>query len=187
MTDRESDRLRPTLDEAIAELPRELTPERDLWPAIAGTLPSRRQWSSMPSFATAAVLACVAVVGWQLFAGGTEQAPIELVDAPRLEQPMQALPSDFIVAEAGFSAAREQLSADLEARLEALPPENRAVIERSLETIAAALEDLRGALAEEPQDPVLQHLLLNLHSQELAVLGQIERSTRMLHNQRIEL
>ena len=187
MTDRDADRARPTLDAAIADLPRELTPERDLWPEIAAALPPRRRWGWLQSFATAAVLGCVAVVGWQLLDGGVAQQPIELVHSPRVERPMQALPSDFIVAEAGFNAAREQLSADLEARLETLSPENRAVIERSLETIAAALVDLRGALAQEPQDPVLQHLLLNLHSQELAVLGQIERSTRMVHNQRIEL
>lgn len=53
--------------------------------------------------------------------------------------------------------------------------------------MAGALVDLREALADEPLDPVLQHLLLNLHSQELAILSQLERSTRVVQDRRVEL
>ena len=187
MADRDTDGSRPTLDEAIARLPRELPPERDLWPEIAAALPSRQRRAHWQAFAAAAAIGCIAVVGWQLLAGGLTEGPIELAQQPGVERPMQALPSEFIAAEASFGRAREQLYADLEARLDGLSPESQVAIERSLDTIAAALVDLRAALADEPLDPVLQHLLLNLYSQELAVLGQLERSTRMVQDRSIEL
>lgn len=187
MTDHDRSKRRPTLDEAIAGLPQELAPERDLWPAIAADLSVSRRRTWLQPFAMAAALGCVAVLGWHLLGESSSDEPLELVEQPRQERPMRALPSEFITVEAEYAAAREQLVADLEARLDQLSPESRAAIERSLDTIAGALLDLREALADEPLDPVLQRLLLNLHSQELAVLAQVERSTRAVHDRRIEL
>ncbi|MCC5885135.1 MAG: hypothetical protein JJT88_01745 [Gammaproteobacteria bacterium] len=187
MTDHDPGEGRPSLDEAIAGLPRELAPERDLWPAIAADLQAGRRRAWLQPFAAAAAIGCVAVLGWHLLDGPSQDEPIELVEQPWQERPVQALPYDFIAVEAEYGAAREQLVADLDARLEQLSPESRAAIERSLETIAGALVDLRAALADEPLDPVLRRLLLNLHGQELAVLAQVERSTRVVQDRRMEL
>lgn len=187
MTERDDNGAPPTLDALLAELPRERAPERDVWPAIAAEIaPRRRLWSWQP-FVSAAAAATVVIVLWQTLPPAEQEAAPELADMPRDAGLLQALPADFIEAEAGFLRVREHRYADIEARLAQLPVETRETIERSLDSIATALLDLREALAEEPLDPVLQHLLLQLYTQELAVLGQLDHSTRLVDERRIEL
>lgn len=170
-----------SLDAAIATLPRTMRPERDLWPEIAGKLqPERQRRFWIPAFASAAVIACAAVIGWQMLP--RPEAPATITATPG-----RALPAEFVAAEAAYLSTRASHYGDIEARLDRLPPESREAVERSLVAITEALDELRAALAEEPVDPLLQHLLLQLYTRELAVLGQIDQATRTTDERRLEL
>lgn len=175
------------LDALLADLPRELAPERDLWPAIAAAIePPHRCWSWQP-FLSAAAAAALLIVLWQTLPLAEQQPAMEVAAVPMEGSPVRALPQDFIEAETGFLQVREGRYAEIEVRLAQLSPETRSVIERSLDSMAAALVELRQALAEQPLDPVLQHLLLQLYAQELAVLGQLDDATRLVDDRRIQL
>ncbi len=55
------------LDDAIANLNRELTAERDLWPDLVGRLPERAPAKRQLGYwASAAAIALVGLIGWQL-------------------------------------------------------------------------------------------------------------------------
>lgn len=182
-----------SLDAAIDRLPRELDPERDLWPEIAAGLPQagrERPWAMR--FAGVAVIAAAAVIGWQVATRPPAPEVPFAVEMPASEgrgpaQSAAGLPVEFVAAEASLLALRDQRYGDLEARLDALPREQREAIERSLGTIAIAVAELRQALAQAPVDPVLQHLLWSLYTQELAVLGQLDQATRLAGTEGIEL
>lgn len=179
-----------TLDEALAALPRELDPPRDLWRDIEAQLEPRRPTGRQPRWPTlmalAASLGVVAVAGvlafqhWAL--PGGPQAPAVVANGT----PEPWLPAEFLAAEAAYRQVRAERVSALEARLDALPAETRAVVERSLATIAEAQAELRAALAEAPTDPVLQGLLLTVYSQEMAILGQFDEATRVAGDGSIE-
>ena len=54
-----------------------------------------------------------------------------------------------------------------------MSPETRADVEASLQTIRGAITDINAALSEEPNNPLLQELLLSSYREELAVMRQI--------------
>jgi len=178
------DRSRPDrLDEALARLPQEVQPERDLWPGIAAALPKTpaRRWRYLPLVATVAAVAFAGLLAVQLLLPEAQDPTL----APT--QTVAELPAEFLAAEAAYRQVRAQRVADLADQLEQLSPETRASVERSLDTIQSALIELRAALGEAPADPVLQHLLLSVYSQEMAVLGQIDQATQVVGDGSIEI
>ena len=56
------------LDQAINQLPRQLTPQRELWPDIESRLTARKADEKSPLWlwATAAMVTLVSLIGWQL-------------------------------------------------------------------------------------------------------------------------
>ena len=58
-----------------------------------------------------------------------------------------------------------------------LPPETRADVEASLQTIRGAIADINAALTAEPDNPLLQRLLLSSYREELAFMQQVNGIT----------
>jgi hypothetical protein len=180
-----------SLDQRLERLPRELPPERDLWPAIAARIgdpkPRRRnvpasRWglgTGWRLLAAAAAVALVAVLGIHVYFGDGEpfqDPPPQAALAPEVLStfgPGHALGS-------GYQAARAGLVDDLERRLEALPPETRATVLENLETIRQAVAEINAALGDDPSSVLLQHQLLAAYQDELTVLAHLHRVTDRL-------
>jgi hypothetical protein len=73
-----------------------------------------------------------------------------------------------------FQDARSDLEAKLAQELDALPAEVRADVEQNLATIRAAMAELNKALDAEPDNRLLQDLLLSAYREELAVMKRVD-------------
>lgn len=188
--------------ELAGDLPREIPPRRDLWPDIesrigsraagrvgertAGDEPSGRWWKSWRPLAVAATLLLALGAGsylWWSAAAGPD---------PIADRSGQAAPAPEGGAEAGRlastaleTAEREYLrsTADLlevlDRNRDRLEPETRAALDRTLETIDAAVRDLKAALEEDPNSRQLLLLLESTYRQKIDVLQTAARAVQM--------
>ena len=166
------------LDRAIAGLPRELPPERDLWPGIAAQLEPRRQGRRWLPLAAAAVLLgalssliTAQVLRWSVTPVATTVAPA--APASGAVQPASFGPGHALDPE--YVAAREQLAAMLAARIDRLPSSARQKVEDNLAAMHRAADEINAALVQQPGDPLLEELLLNTYQDELAVLASVNQ------------
>ena len=171
-----------SLDARLAALSGEAAPSRDLWPGILEAIsaeprPAERPRSRWP-FALAAgiVVALVAgVAGWM---GGRSQAPAVGADAPTVDSAAALRQASFAVpAGSEYLATRVELERAYRERLELIEPATRVRIEADLQTIRTANEDIRRALAADPQSPVLNRLLESIWHQEFNLYTTVARSS----------
>lgn len=180
--------IEPERDEltALAErLPKAIAPRRDLWPgierAIAKTTAgqprrARFAWNRVLAQAAAVIL----LVGGS--SGVTWLAMKENMQAPQAAVEMQALALQPVSGNFGssyhlgaeFMEARNDLASRLEQELERLPPESRVEVRRNIVRIRAAINEINLALAEEPDNRLLQELLLSSYREELSVMRRVE-------------
>lgn len=137
------------LENILATLPVEVTPPRNLWPAIAGRV--GRIAPRGPSYLAAACIAVVAaglasVVTWATLrhVGASTVLPAVAQHSPFGE------PND-----PRYVAAKSELEHTFRERLALLEPASRAQIEASLVVIRDAHETIRQALLEDPSSAVL--------------------------------
>ena len=171
------------LDRAIAGLPRELPPERDLWPGIAAQLEPRRQGRRWLPLAAAAVLlgALSSLITAQVLrrsatpvATVAPAAPASgAVQSASAVQPASFGPGHALDPE--YVAAREQLAAMLAARIDRLPSSARQKVADNLAAMHRAADEINAALVQQPGDPLLEELLLNTYQDELAVLASVNQ------------
>ena len=179
---------RDRLDEALASLPREVEPQRDLWPQIqaeiaktpivtdaAPVVYSRSRWLQI----AAAALLVVATSFTTYFV--TRQSLRN--EATLIAQ--QAMPAPTVTAQpASFSFGHEPLGvgyvnarADLDKRFRervaSLPPATRAKLERNLADLRHAADEISATLAEHPSDALLQELLMSTYQSELQLLSDV--------------
>lgn len=168
---------RPSLDQLLANLPRDVAPPPGVWPAIAPRLqPAARRpraWLLAASLAGTALLASVLTllaVDARRQGVAPEPATTTGTRAPR--------PVDFgEPRDPAYVAAHHAMEQAFQARLGELDPVTRAKIEASLVTIHKAREDIRAALAGEPSNPVLGRLLQSTMSDEFDLYENVVRST----------
>jgi hypothetical protein len=182
------------LDARLRELPRALEPGRDLWPAIASGLQPREPGARRrPAWLAQAAAGVLLVAGSSLLtaklldrdaAGGQESAQVEIQPASGAGgNALATMPAAFgpsVRLDPEYAAARRQLTAMLQARLERLPPSTRAKLETNLGEMQRAAEQINAALAEQPGDPLLEELLLKTYQDELAVLANVNQLTDAL-------
>ena len=140
---------------AVARLPTEIQPPRDLWPAIDRQRPRSRSWIPL---AAAAALAVSLVTGRILV---PPPAPVPAEAAWREE---------LSTANTSF---REALDASPD-----LDPEVRAVIEKNLADIDRAIAEIENALKQNPSSPMLQKALVAMEQQRIDVLRTITLSSK---------
>lgn len=165
-----------------ARLSTAVSPERDLWPGIeqAITAPPRRKRSTWSSV-WAQVAAVVLLVGGSsgvtyLATTGGEDVTVPGVSGTRaltFEPVSGSFGSQYNLGP-DYLDARRVVSGNLDERLARLSPETRDAVQRNMETIRKAIEDINLALAEDPDNVLLQQLLIDTYHDELALMRQVD-------------
>ncbi len=165
--------LRRILAEAAA-LPRQASPERDLWPGIAERLqpPARASWTLLA--AAAAVVLALAGAFFLRDGSAPLAGPRTVPVAVTSESPALA------EAESDYVRASEALLAALHERRESFSPETIASVEKNLEVIDRALAEVREALRRDPENPELTRMLAATHRRKVDVLRRVVKLTTTL-------
>jgi len=176
---------RDPLDEALASLPESIAPQRDLWPQIRAEIeqtPIAAPKSVVQSnwFRLAAALLLVLATSFvtyyvtrQSMQQQVAQVTPEAAPAPQLT----GQPASFTFGRerlgAGYMNARAELDKRFKERLAALPPADRAKVEKNLADLRHAADEISATLAQHPSDPLLQDLLMSTYQSELQLLANV--------------
>jgi hypothetical protein len=168
-----------------AELPKEVEPQRDLWPGIAarlGEAPRRAEprGSRWPMALAAGVLVASvsALLTWSL------------VRAPDPATQPQAVATDYQAADivpvsygpnSGLTAqelvARDELVVRFREKFTTLRPETRDAIVKNLAIMQAAADEIDAALAKDPASGMLKGMLVGTYKQELQLYSTVVTSS----------
>jgi hypothetical protein len=164
-------RSRETLDELLGKMPRNLAPLRPLWPGIAQEIARAPQRSRRVAIAASVAVACLAAaIVWVVV--HTPSMPRSGSMTARSAAETFAEPRD-----PAYIAARANLERSFRERLATLDPRTRATIESNLALIRRAHEDIRRALADQPANPVLEHLFESTWHDEFDLYDSVVRGT----------
>ena len=185
-----NDRRKPLDEDAIMamarELPREVQPRRDLWPGIEAAIREPREEAPAPWYGSRLFAQAAAVL---LLVGASSGLTYLLVqDDPAAGGALPAGNGLVFEPVSGSFGARYTLGPDfqdarasvvdrLDAELERLPDETRAEVEKNLAAIRLAIAEINRALAEEPDNELLQELLISTYSEELAIMRRVDGIT----------
>ena len=176
---------RDPLDEALASLPESIAPQRDLWPQIRAEIeqtPIAAPKSVVQSnwFRLAAAVLLVLATSFvtyyvtrQSMQQQVAQVTPEAAPAPQLT----GQPASFTFGRerlgAGYMNARAELDKRFKERLAALPPADRAKVEKNLADLRHAADEISATLTQHPSDPLLQDLLMSTYQSELQLLANV--------------
>lgn len=170
---------------AIGRLPQSIAPRRDLWPAIAIGLEepaaARRTRIHLSwTYAMAAAVGCMALgalLNYSLLQ--RETAPAISTGSPAATSNraavLQASFGRYAALGPEYESARAALVIDLAERLDRLPPVVRLKVERNLDEIQRAVQEINAALELAPDNPLLQELLLDTYQDELKLLAHVNQ------------
>ncbi len=176
------ERLRRLIEKARS-LPEGAGPAHDLWPGIAARIGGatvvpgafssfRPTWRRPVLAAAAVVVAAAALVTAVLVA---RQGSDNGANQARLATAEGMTPASFGLAQAQktYAAARAQLLAALEARRATLSPQTVEVVEKNLQIIDRAVEEMQAALAGDPGNSEIPALLVATYQQEIDLLQRV--------------
>lgn len=167
---REEERALRALVEQAGALPLDVAPERDLWPGIrsriafdrdsmAGGRRRHRVWSALVyALPVAAVITVVTAIGLGGWRDGTAPGG-----------------GDLDAIDQHYLAAKEELLNALREQEDSLSPETVATVEANLAIIEEAVGEIQMALAEHPDNPHLERMLIAAYQSELSLLHQMVR------------
>lgn len=165
-------------------LPAGIAPGRDLWPgieaAIAGGAAPRRSgrhgWNRLLAQAAAVVVLIggSSSVTWYVATSTTDATSPADATQPLTAQPVSTGFANRYELGAEFVDARDSLASRLEEELDRLPPETRSDVRQNIVRIRAAIHEINLALAEEPDNALLQELLISMYREELTVMRRVE-------------
>ena len=169
---------------AAADLDTEVSPERDLWPGIEQAIsqpakPPRTVWNSVWAQAAAALL---------LVGGSSGVTYLAITKDANVLSPVAGGPALVFESASGsfgsmynlgpdYQDARRSLAAKLDEELSRLTPEERDNVQKNIEIIRAAIDDINLALAEEPDNALLQKLLISTYREELDLMIRVDGIT----------
>lgn len=179
------------LSQMLAGLPRDVTPERDLWqgiqaeiaktPIVTDTAPVVH-FSSSRWFQLAAGLLLVLATSLTTFVitrqSLEKNAAVQVAQqqpVPAATAPLNAMPVSFGPEALGadYLKARSELDKRFEERIKTLTPSTRAKLERNLADLRHAAAEISATLSEHPSDPLLQDLLMSTYQRELQLLADV--------------
>ena len=187
MTERDHERVDDELMARARGLAHDVQPDRDLWPGVAAAIAESARRSGAFTASWQRYLAQAAAV--ILLVGGSSGLTYLAVsgDSDNVSPVATGtgLPLDAVSASFGsqytlgpdFQDARRNLEGRLERELERLSPEARAEVEANMQTIRTAINEISGALADEPDNVLLQELLLSSYQEELALMRKVDGIT----------
>ena len=168
---------------AVGRLPQSIEPARDLWPAIESRLDepvgARRPRVQLTwTYALAAAVGCMALgalLSYALLRKDTVSAIPTQVAAATSNRPavLQASFGRYAALGPEYERARAALVIDLAERLHRLPPLARVKVERNLDEIQRAVDEINAALELSPDDRLLQELLMDTYQDELRLLAHV--------------
>jgi hypothetical protein len=167
-----NDQQLESLDRRIAGLPKEITPARNLWPQIADQLVSSRRRPR--PMALAALIALAAACLASLFTWAVMQGR----SMPQMIQTVATRNSFEEPRDAKYVLARDMMQKTFRERLALLDPVTRTKIETSLAAIRQAHEDIRKALAAEPENPLLEQLWESTWHDEFDLYDHVVEATQ---------
>jgi len=171
--------------EALEQLPQEMTPSHDLWPAIAQRLQPQvqreaRHGNWMPwAMAATVLLSCGALtLSWRNLQDARSLVAHQqfAVAENTVVSQLAAMEQEYRLARSALLTQIGYLSADTDPNLVAYVQQNLADIDR-------ATDNLKSAIREHPEDPSLPALLQSTYQQELAVLTEVARLNQNLFSE----
>jgi hypothetical protein len=174
----------------LGELPREIAPPQDGWPALEARLrqsgtpqpdggAGMRRWRvGLKGIAALAAVLAAVVVGvsidrWIL--SPAHPASPEIA-ASGVGGPGRSMPVGYI-ADPRYRRERAALLRTLSARLAKLPPPTRRKVLQSLATIHQSMHEIQQALGREPGNALLQELLIDTYQDEMQVLSTVQQAS----------
>lgn len=168
----------------VSRLATDISPERDLWPDIeaAITAPAgRRQSRWMPWLAQAAAVVLLvgasSTITYHVVKEDRNVVNGAMADTARFDTEFVAFGSGHELG-SGFRHARNNLEAELEFELDRLSPEARQEVEDNLAVIRNAIAEINEALVRDPDNVLLQELLLRTYRDELTVMREVGDLTK---------
>ncbi len=164
--------------ERARALPRSVEPYRDLWPDIESELdraPAPSIWRPRLAAAAAVMFAVTSALSFWL--GGVVNTTEPLQVAPINPEMLNHFGPRYAMGPS-FSQARMDLSISVADQLEQVSPETRVLVEKNFDVINRALSEINAALAADPDNDMLQQLLMSTYTEELLLLGEIDALTR---------
>jgi hypothetical protein len=184
MNENYDDKFSDELITRASQLEKEIQPGRDLWPAIAEAIakPTAQALSPWNRYFAQAAAVLLLVGGSSgityLAVHDDNQASLQNVPVPVLTfEPVSASFGSQHALGPDFYDARNFLESRLEDELQRMAPEARAEVEASMNIIRTAIADINRALANEPDNTLLQKLLLSSYQEELSVMRKVNGLT----------
>ena len=175
-----------SLDAALASLPREVQPARELWPDIArgiecGNAHAPRATRAQWPMALAASLLMASLVGALCWSVARERASAERIAQRTPPGGAASLPVNLqLPQDADYVAARGALERTFNERLDLLAPATRERVRADLATIRNANADISAALAQDSASPLLWQLLCNTWQQEINLYTSVAQTTQSM-------
>jgi hypothetical protein len=164
-----------------AKMDTSVMPGRDLWPEIAAAIseparPERPQRSTWWAQAAAVVVLVGGSSGLTYLAVNNNDEPVTVVGGTQtlVFEPVSGSFGSQYNLGPDYQDARRGLAANLDGALHNLPPATRDEVVTNIETIRQAIEDINKALAEEPDNVLLQELLLGTYRDELSMMMKVD-------------
>jgi len=162
-----------------AELPKDVAPRRDLWPAIAARIAERPQQARSRAFGWPAALAAgflVASVS-ALLTWGLMREPDSATQIARPQTVETAIVPVNYGTRSGLTAAelaaRDELLVRFREKFAQLRPQTREAILKNLAIIQTAADEIDAALAQDPASAMLNGLLVGAYKQELQLYSMV--------------
>ena len=140
-------------------LPDTLLPERDLWPGVDGGMVPRRTGVS-PWLLAAAAIALMALSSAATMLWMRRNIPA---------------PDSLSALQVRYTAATAELVRRVAEEEKRLSPATRAIVQRNLQIIDAAIRESEDALAKDPANRGLELMLRTRYQQRLDLLQQARR------------
>lgn len=172
-------------DELMAmagQLATDVKPERDLWSGIQQAIsepqaPRRSAWNTVWLQAAAVLLLVGGSSGLTYLAmsgdDGSDLPPVLTGVDLVFDQVSGNFGGDYHLGP-DYQDARADLQSKLAEEMDGLSLEARTAVESNLTAIRAAIEEINKALETEPENVLLQNLLLNTYREELALMQRVD-------------
>ena len=165
---------------AAADLATEVKPGRDLWPGIEQAIvkpaqPARTMWNTVWAQAAAVLI---------LVGGSSGITYLAVTDGADVTTPVAGGPTLVFESASGsfgsqynlgpdYLDAQRDLAGRLDDELDHLTPDVREAVVTNIAAIRTAIAEINLALAEDPDNVLLQELLLSTYREELTLMKQV--------------
>ena len=172
----------------LGELPRDIPPVRDLWPAIAEAIQADLAMKAVPDtrrrvgwWPMAGLAASVGLVAVGVFIGKNFRPEGAVPQVNTLAPVGESDSAGMVKAslrQTEYEKQRKQLWTDVQTKLNTMSPAEREKVGASLATLKKSIEEIQAALGRDPANALLQELFVNSCQEEMRVLTTVRDSGR---------